>query len=79
MRSTSLENFEQHVTEEINQIVDQGEPLIVSRKDGKNVVVLAEADYNALRATLQEFASPQNIERLDRAIAKLESNSEDPS
>ena len=45
----------------------------VSRSEGKDVVVLPINDYNALRATLQEFASPQNIERLDKAIAKLES------
>ncbi|MEL6534659.1 MAG: type II toxin-antitoxin system Phd/YefM family antitoxin [Bacteroidota bacterium] len=79
MRSTTLQNFEQHVAEEIDQVVGQGEPLLISRPDGKNVVVLAESDYDALRATLREFASPQNIERLDRAIAKLESSSEDPS
>ncbi|HAA15056.1 MAG TPA: prevent-host-death protein [Cytophagales bacterium] len=79
MRNTSQEIFEQKVVEELSEVVSQGEPLLVSRPDGKNVVVLAESDYDALRATLREFASPQNIERLDRAIAKLESSSEDPS
>ena len=73
MRSLSQEEFKNSVDQSLEEVTQEGEPLRVSRSEGKDVVVLPINDYNALRATLQEFASPQNIERLDKAIAKLES------
>ena len=72
MRNISEHTFAQNVAEQLQKVVDDGEPIIIQTHQGKNLVILAESDYQALRATLREFASPTNIERLDRIIARLE-------
>ena len=38
------------LTKEINKIIDSGEKVLIPSKDGKNLVILSEKEYNELIA-----------------------------
>ena len=46
-----------------------GEPIIVSRKENKNVVVISEKDYNDLQKAKR---NAEYLKHLDRSYAQLE-------
>lgn len=46
-----------------------GEPIIVSRKQNKNVVVISEAEYNDLQKARR---NAEYLAKLDRSFAQLE-------
>ena len=46
-----------------------GETVVVSRKQNKNVVVISEAEYNNL---LKAKRNAEYLEHLDRSLAQLE-------
>ena len=50
-------------------IAFNGEPVIVSRKDNKNVVVISEAEYNNLQKAKR---NAEYLAHLDRSFAQLE-------
>ena len=45
-----------------------GEPVIVSRKENKNVVVISEAEYNSLQKAKR---NAEYLEHLDRSFSQL--------
>lgn len=46
-----------------------GEPIIVSRKQNKNVVVISESEYNDLQKAKR---NAEYLAKLDRSFAQLE-------
>lgn len=46
-----------------------GEPIIVSRKANKNVVIISEAEYNEMAKAKR---NAEYLEKLDRSFAQLE-------
>ncbi len=46
-----------------------GEPIIVSRKANKNVVIISEAEYNEMAKAKRNV---EYLEKLDRSFAQLE-------
>lgn len=46
-----------------------GEPIIVSRKQNKNVVVISESEYNDLQKARR---NAEYLAKLDRSFAQLE-------
>ena len=46
-----------------------GEPVIVSRKENKNVVVISEAEYNSLQKAKR---NAEYLAHLDRSFSQLE-------
>lgn len=46
-----------------------GEPVIVSRKENKNVVVISEAEYNSLQKAKR---NAEYLAHLDRSYSQLE-------
>ena len=45
-----------------------GEPVIVSRKENKNVVIISEAEYNSLQKAKK---NAEYLEHLDRSFEQL--------
>lgn len=57
-RSTSYSHLRKHLKEEFDKVCNNSEVLQITRKNGENVVVLSEADYNSLKETLHLMRSP---------------------
>ncbi|MDB5369350.1 MAG: Prevent-host-death protein [Roseomonas sp.] len=54
-------------------VVDSREPLVVARQgDGRNVVLMSEADFEGWKETVYLLSSPNNAARLFRALKKLD-------
>ena len=56
----------------MDRVVDDHMPVIVTRKSGKNVVLLSVEDYERLAETDYLLRSPNNAKRLLKSIAQAE-------
>ena len=50
------------------------ETVIVTRKDGQNVVMLSLDDFNSIQETIYLLSSRTNAERLHRSVREVEEN-----
>jgi antitoxin YefM len=65
----SYSDFREHLKERLDQVHETRAPLLVTRRNGSNAVVLDEDE--SLMETLHLLRSPKNAKRLHRAIAQL--------
>ncbi len=57
----------------IDAVCDNHEPIIITKKNDRSVVMLSLEDYQALEETAYLLRSPANARRLLDAIDELES------
>lgn len=72
MQVCTYSEFRTHLKKRLDQVHATKAPLLVTRQNGSNAVVLDEAEYESLIETLHLLRSPTNAERLHRAIAQLD-------
>ena len=72
MGQVSYSEFRQHLAEYMDQVVDSGAELHVTRQGHRAVVVMSEAEFNSIMETLHLLRSPANAADLEEAIAELE-------
>lgn len=65
--------FRQNLAKNLDKVNDNADIVIVSRSKGKNVVVMALEEYNAITETLHLVKSEQNRKRLQAAIDEMNS------
>ena len=53
-----------------DQVCDRHEPLVIERRRGGNVVLVAMEDYVALEETAYLLSSPENARRLWQALRR---------
>jgi len=51
-----------------DQVCDRHEPLLIERRRGGDVVLLAKEDYESLQETAYLLSSPENARRLMQAL-----------
>lgn len=56
----------------MDRVCDDHDPIIVTRKSSRSVVMLSLEDYEALEETAHLLRSPKNARRLLESIAELE-------
>lgn len=61
-----------------NQVLATGEAVIISQANGKNVVLITEAELNSLLETLYLLRSPANSARLLTAIERAKAGIIEP-
>lgn len=61
-------DFREHLKDYLDQVCGNSEPLRVTRRGGKRVVVLSEEDFQSLDATAYLLSSPANAKRLKSAL-----------
>lgn len=67
MRAISSDNFRQNLKSYLKAIHEDGEPLTVTTKDGKNkVVVLSVTEYDSLVATAEISANTYLMDKIRR-------------
>lgn len=72
MTAVAFSRFRRNPAEYIDQAIDAEEPVIITRADGRDVVLLSKAEYDSLMETLYLQSSPENARRLRDSIARLE-------
>ncbi len=72
MESVNYSEFRQNLANYLNKVEDDRLPIVVSRSNGRKVVVMSFDDYQTNEATLYLMSSKENIRVLDEAIAELE-------
>ena len=72
MESVNYSEFRQNLASYLNKVEDDRIPIVVSRSNGRKVVVMSFDDYQTLEATLHLMSSKENVRVLDEAIAELE-------
>jgi len=55
----------------MDQVCENHEPIIITRKNSDNLVLLSYEDYSAIEATSYLLRSPKNAKRLRESIACL--------
>jgi antitoxin YefM len=53
-----------------DQVCDRHEPLVVERRRGGDVVLVAKEDFDSLEETAYLLSSPENARRLLQALAR---------
>ena len=61
----SLKNY-------LEQVCIEHTPLLVTRRNGENVMVLSEDDYRSLEETAYLSRSPKNLRRLLESLSRKE-------
>lgn len=63
----------QNFAKTMDKVVDDREPVIITRKNAKPVVMMSLEDYNAIEETMYLLKSPANAERLRNSITEYQS------
>ena len=72
MKTLSSTELRKNLSKAMDQVNDDHEPIIVTRANGKPVVLLSLEDYDSMDETAYLLASPENARRLREAIAEGE-------
>jgi antitoxin YefM len=68
MEITTLTNFRQNMRSYFEKVFDMGKPLFISRPKGHDMVLMSKSEYLSMQETFHLLKSPQNAERLLKAI-----------
>jgi antitoxin YefM len=75
-RAMSYSELRQKLKTACDQVCDRHEPLLIRRRRGGDVVLIAKEDYQSLEETAYLLSSPENARRL---LEALQRRSEDRS
>lgn len=70
MDTTTLSDFRANIKTMLDKTADGHEPLIVTRQQGEDIVVMSLSDYNAHRETISLMSNPANAIRLMQSVAE---------
>lgn len=70
MTSTTYSNARRHLKALLDRACHDHEPVVITRRNGGNVVVLSEDDYRSLEETAYLLRSPANARRLLEAVER---------
>ena len=71
MGAIAFAEFRRKAGEVIEQVCDTDQPMTVTRADGKNVVIVSEAEWTSISETLHLMSSSANEQRLNHAAAEI--------
>jgi antitoxin YefM len=72
MRACTYSDFRENLKERLDEVHETRAPLLVTRQNGSDAVVLDAEEHEGLMETLHLLRSPRNAERLLRSIAGLD-------
>ena len=72
MEAIAYSNVRKNLAKNMEQVCDEHEPLIITRKNASSVVMMSLEDYNAIEETMYLLRSPANAERLMASINEFE-------
>ena len=72
MESINYTTFRKKLAKTIDQVNDDHSPILITRQNGRTSVLLSLDDFKSYEETAYLMKSPENAERLNAAIAELE-------
>ena len=72
MEITTYTTFRQHLKSFLDKVLQNHDPLFVTRANGEDVVVLSKSDYESMQETFYLLKSPNNATRLLKGIEEYE-------
>jgi antitoxin YefM len=69
-RAVSYSELRKKLKTVCDQVCDQREPLLIRRRRGGDVVLMAKEDYDSLEETAYLLSSPENARRLFEALRR---------
>lgn len=72
MRTITFSESRAHYAETLNRVVDDCEPVTVTRVNREAVVIMPASEYESIQETLYLMRSPANARRILESIAELE-------
>lgn len=72
MESTNYTTFRKNMAKTIDRVNDNHYPILITRQNGPTAVLLSLEDFKSYEETAYLMKSPRNAERLNDAIAELE-------
>ena len=73
MQVVNYSEFRNNLADNLNMVNDNDEIVVVSRRKGKNVVIMSLEAYNAMNETYYLTSTLANQKRLDEAVAEMNS------
>ena len=70
MNVVSVATLRKKLNDHLDEVYDNHDVLIITRKDNRNLVLISIEDYNALIETNYLLSSPANAQRLTSALKK---------
>jgi len=70
MTIVKLKEAEKNLSQLIDQVIDDVEPVIILTDTGRQIVMLSLEEYNAWQETAYLLSSPANAEHLRHSIAE---------
>lgn len=64
MRTANYTDLRNNLKSYLDSVINNSEPLIVSRQSGTSVIVIPLDEYNAIKETEYIMASPEMVSRL---------------
>ncbi len=71
MKAVNYSELRQNLKENLDAVTDNEEFLVVHRPNGKSIVMMSLAEYNAMQETLHLNKSKVNRQRLESAIENI--------
>ena len=71
MRTIPFTDARANLKQVIDQVVDDVDVTLITRRDAPNAVVMSQAHYDSLMETVYLLRSPANADRLAHSIAQL--------
>ena len=78
MKAISYTATRSNLAKTMERICDDHEPVVITRKNERSVVMLSLEDYEALEETAYLLRSPKNLKRLIESISQLENGGGSP-
>ena len=72
MTTISYSQTRQNLKTIFDRVTNDRKPVFVKRKNGGNIVILAEDDYVSLNETAYLLSSPNNRKHLETSLLNLE-------
>lgn len=72
MSAIAFSQFRKHLTEFVDEVSDSGEPLTVTRADGRDFVMLSAREFDSMRETMHLMSTAANSADLLSSIHELE-------
>ena len=73
MESINYTTFRKDLAKTIDRVTDDHCPILITRQKGRTAVLMSLDDFKSYEETAYLMRSPKNAERLNAAIAELES------
>lgn len=72
MIAINYSQFRGNMKEHLDQVTDDFETLVITRKENKNVVVISEESYNNMLENIHVMGNKENFDWLMESKAQLE-------